>query len=182
VRSAAPTASTARTLVGIPPIATPAARVLVLGSMPGARSLALQQYYANPGNRFWRVAGALLGFRHDAPYPERTGALESAGVALWDVLGSCLRRGSLDAAIVKGSELPNDFAWFLRAHPSIEVIGLNGSAAASSFRRLVLPQVSVWCRLVDLPSTSGANAAWTLDRLSGRWSEVLAPSRKQPGP
>lgn len=161
------------TLLGLPPIADHRARVLILGSMPGAMSLQRQQYYAHPGNRFWRVAGRLLGFEPSAPYGERTERIKERGLALWDVLARCRRPGSLDASIERGSEVPNDFAAFLGEHPGIETIGLNGSAAAASFRRAVLPSLGGCYRVLDLPSTSGANAAWTWDRLIAQWAELL---------
>jgi TDG/mug DNA glycosylase family protein len=146
--------------------------------MPGVRSLELRQYYANPGNRFWRVAGRLLGFDPGASYRSRIECLTSQGLALWDVLASCRRRGSLDGAIEKGSERANDLGAFLERHPEIEVIALNGGTAARAFERLVLPRIGEQCRVVALPSTSGANAGWTLERLLARWVDVVRPSRR----
>src|SRR5688500_13438773 len=104
-RSAPPGALTVGgMLYGLPPIVASGARTLILGSMPGVRSLELRQYYGNPGNRFWRVSGHLLGFDPQASYAERIAGLARQRVALWDVLGSCRRRGSLDEAIERGSE------------------------------------------------------------------------------
>jgi hypoxanthine-DNA glycosylase len=169
-----------RKVRGLPPIVGNGARTLVLGSMPGVRSLELGQYYANPGNRFWRVAGHLLSFDPRAPYAARVEGMTREGVALWDVLASCRRRGSLDAAIEKGSERANDVAALLEAHPDIELIGLNGGTAARAFQRLVRHRLGGSCRVVALPSTSGANASWTLDRLLKRWADVVHPSRREP--
>jgi hypothetical protein len=94
-------------LRGLPPQAAPDCRVLVLGSMPGAASLAAARYYAHPRNRFWPLMGALCGFDPALDYPLRLAALQAAGVGLWDVIGTCERRGSLDADIVRGSEVAN---------------------------------------------------------------------------
>ncbi len=86
-----------------PPIAAPGARLLILGSMPGAASLAAGQYYAHPRNAFWPILAALCHFPADAPYAARVAALQAAGVAVWDVLQSCVRPGSLDTAIERSS-------------------------------------------------------------------------------
>lgn len=99
------------------PIAAPDAEILILGSMPGRASLAAGQYYAHAQNAFWRIMAELLGFDATAPYAERTQALKSARIALWDVLHSCEREGSLDTNIDRETLVANDFAAFLREHP-----------------------------------------------------------------
>src|ERR1700741_1647656 len=95
---------------GFPPIADSRARVLVLGSMPSEASLAAGEYYAFRHNQFWRIAGALCGFEPGASYARRQAGLKPARVALWDVLASCVRPGSLDADIEEDSIRVNDFA------------------------------------------------------------------------
>ncbi len=159
-----------------PPIADPGARVLILGSMPGVASLAAGRYYAHARNAFWPLLGALLGFAADAPYAERTAALRAAGIALWDVLHACTRAGSLDVAIERGSEVPNDLPGFLAAHPRITHVFFNGAAAEACFRRHVLPQLgtgAITC--VRLPSTSPANASSSFERKLAAWRAALAP-------
>jgi len=147
-------------LHGFPPIANRKARVLVLGSMPSEASLAAGQYYAYRHNQFWRITGEICGFDPGAPYARRKAALRKAGIALWDVVGSCARKGSLDSSIVEDSIRANDFAAFLRAHRTIRRICFNGRKAESSWRRHVLrklpPERRFEYRL--LPSTSPANA------------------------
>jgi hypoxanthine-DNA glycosylase len=106
-------------LRGFPPIADRRARILVLGSMPSEASLAAGEYYAFRHNQFWRICGALCGFPADAPYARRQSALKRARIALWDVVASCVRPGSLDADIDETSVRVNDFAAFLTAHPGI---------------------------------------------------------------
>src|ERR1700741_635073 len=115
-----------RPLYGFPPIARRDARVLVLGSMPSVASLAAREYYAHPRNAFWPIAGELLGFDPRGPYARRKRALTDAGIAVWDVVGSCRRKGSLDAAIDERSIRVNDFAAFLAKHPGITRIRFNG--------------------------------------------------------
>jgi hypoxanthine-DNA glycosylase len=133
---------------------------LVLGSMPSAASLAAGQYYAFRHNQFWRIAGAICGFEPDAPYVHRRAGIKRARIALWDVVGSCVRPGSLDADIVEASIRVNDFGAFLAAHPAIRRVCFNGRKAESAWRRRVLPRLSA-ARKLDyrlLPSTSPAHA------------------------
>lgn len=160
-------------LRGLPPQAAPDCRVLVLGSMPGAASLAAARYYAHPRNRFWPLMGALCGFDPALDYPLRLAALQAAGIGLWDVIGSCERRGSLDADIVRGSEVANPLADWLAARPSVCAVAFNGGKAAQAFQRHVTPTLpaTLAARLVfhALPSTSPANAAFGMERLAKSW-------------
>lgn len=153
-----------------PPIADPRATVLILGSMPGARSLAAGRYYAHPQNAFWRIVTTLLGLSPEAPYEVRTAALVAARIALWDVLATCEREGSLDTSIVPHTEVPNDFATFFRKHPDIRHVYFNGGKAEAAFRRHVRPAPPegeiVFRRL---PSTSPANASWSFERKLAAW-------------
>jgi hypoxanthine-DNA glycosylase len=145
---------------GLPPIADRYARVLILGSMPGEASLAAGEYYAFRHNQFWRIAGEIFGFEPDAPYARRKSALKKARVALWDVLESCVRPGSLDSAIRADSMRVNDFAAFLAAHRDIRRVCFNGRKAESAWRRHVAPTLPKTRRLEYrlLPSTSPAHA------------------------
>jgi hypoxanthine-DNA glycosylase len=143
-------------------------RVLVLGSMPGALSLRLQQYYAHPRNVFWRIMSELVGF--DArDYEERLDALRTAGIGLWDVLRTCDRAGSLDAAIVEGSMEPNDFDAMFARYPVIARVFFNGGKAEQVFRRMVLPGLHVPVECRRLPSTSATNARYTFSAKLRAW-------------
>ncbi len=145
---------------GLPPIADRYARVLILGSMPGEASLAAGEYYAFRHNQFWRIAGEICGFAPDAPYARRKSALKKARIALWDVLESCVRPGSLDSAIRGDSMRVNEFVAFLAAHRDIRRVCFNGRKAESAWRRHVAPTLPKTRRLEYrlLPSTSPAHA------------------------
>ena len=156
------------------PVADENARVLVLGSMPGLKSLQAGQYYAHPQNRFWPFMGQLVGAGPDLPYPERCRRLARAGIALWDVLSCCERPGSLDSAIRDDTAAANDLAGFLSTHPGVRRILFNGAKAESSFTRLVLPGLGrPDLDYRRLPSTSPANASQrAADKLTA-WREAL---------
>ena len=102
--------------VGFPPIADAAARVLVLGSLPGRKSLEMREYYAQPYNAFWRIMGELFGAGPALSYRARLVRLRAHGVAVWDVLAAGEREGSLDSAIVPASIVVNDFNAFFERH------------------------------------------------------------------
>jgi hypoxanthine-DNA glycosylase len=145
-------------LKGLAPIASADACVLVLGSMPGAASLQAGQYYAHGQNRFWPFMGILVGAEPSLPYAQRLQRLESAGIAVWDVIANCRREGSLDTAI--RDETANDFGLFLAQHTGIATVLFNGAKAEATFARHVLPTLArTGLRRQRLPSTSPANAS-----------------------
>lgn len=159
-----------------PPIADAHARILILGSLPGQVSLQRQQYYAHPHNVFWKIMGRLFGAGPVLPYEERMQHLVQNGIALWDVCAAAQRPGSLDAAIVHASVVPNDFASFIESHPDIGLICFNGAKAADLYRRLVLPGLPATLRAIrteTLPSTSPAHAAMPFEEKLARWAAVL---------
>ena len=155
-------------LQGLAPVAGRDARVLVLGSFPGAASLAAQQYYGHPRNHFWPILGALWGIDLPAlPYRRRIAALKREGLALWDVYAACRREGSLDSAIEDAE--PNDLAGLVVRLPSLRAIAHNGGESARAMRitgALGLP-------VVRLPSTSPANASWSFERKLAAWRAVF---------
>lgn len=157
-----------------PPIADAGARILILGSIPGAASLKAQQYYAHPRNQFWPILGNLLGFDPLTGYSTKSQALRDAGIALWDVVKSCHRPGSLDSNIAKHTVIPNDFAGFLQTHSGITSVFFNGATAEQTFHRLVLSDLDATrLRLQRLPSTSPAHAGMNLQRKLEVWREIL---------
>jgi len=159
---------------GFPPIENPSARILILGSMPGAASLRAGQYYAHPQNLFWRILGEILGGANGASYAERLGMLKANGIALWDVLASCVREGSLDADIDSASLQPNDFATFFTTHGRIETVLFNGAKAEACYRKHVAPSLEMReIRYLRLPSTSPANASIPYAQKSAAWRAAL---------
>ena len=159
---------------GFAPVENADASVLILGSMPGTASLKADQYYAHPRNAFWPIMCALLKLDPQAPYAARTGALKAAGIALWDVLHSCIRDGSLDAAIDPDSEIVNDFSGFLLTHPKIHRIYFNGSKAEASFQRHAVAGLGAGTpTLLRLPSTSPANATYHFEQKLTAWRVIL---------
>ena len=157
---------------GFPPVAGADARSLVLGSLPGARSIAEQQYYAHPQNAFWRIMRELFGIEGD--YETRCVQLNANGIALWDVLHSSVRPGSMDADIRMGSAAVNDFAAFFSAHPDIRTVAFNGKKAEQLFTRFVEPEVRITgVRRVALPSTSPAYASMPFSGKLKLWRDAL---------
>jgi double-stranded uracil-DNA glycosylase len=166
--------TSAPALLGLPPILPVSARLLIVGSMPGAESLRLQQYYAHPRNAFWPIICDWLGVSLEAAYSDRCQALSEAGIALWDVLASCHRAGSLDSAIDLATAQPNDFQSLFAAHPQLQKVCCNGATAYRLFVRQVLPTLSTKPVCVQLPSTSPANAGVTGSEKRERWGDGLA--------
>jgi len=158
-----------------PPVANKNARILILGSMPGERSIAEQQYYAHPQNLFWIFMDELLGIDRTQPYTKRLQQLKQHHVALWDVMRQCYRLGSLDNDI--RNEVANDFVSFLRDHLQIQRIGFNGRKAHDVFMRQVahVHPVSVeGIELILLPSTSPAHAGKSKALKKREWRDFLS--------
>lgn len=160
---------------GFAPIAAPDATVLILGSLPSQLSLKKQEYYGNPQNAFWRVMGELFGAGPEASYAMRSRTLRQNGIAVWDVLRSSVRPGSMDTAIDWSTANPNDFPAFFAAHPDIELVCFNGKKAQELYERLVASQISGKIGKLEyklMPSTSPAYASMSIDEKVRQWSLV----------
>lgn len=157
---------------GFAPVARADARLLILGSLPGDKSIAEQEYYAHPRNAFWPIMASVLDI--DGSYAERCHGLKQNRVALWDVLCESVRPGSLDARIRIDTAVANDFGRFLADHRNIDRIGFNGRKAADLFRRFVAPGLPPDRYLIEvLPSTSPAYAGMRFDEKCAIWREFL---------
>jgi double-stranded uracil-DNA glycosylase len=157
------------------PIARRDASTLILGTLPGRRSLQMQQYYAHPQNAFWKLIGAIFAADGNLPYARRVKILTRHRIALWDVLAAAERPGSLDSSIVHASAQANDFEEFFRAHPQIRRVFFNGRKAEELYRRFVLPKLGsefAAIRYECLPSTSAAHAGMTIAKKLEQWSRI----------
>jgi len=155
------------------PVSSVDAHVLILGSMPGRRSLEQNQYYAHPSNAFWKIMGALVGAYPGIPYQNRLAILRTAGIALWDVLDSCVRETSMDSDIRQ--ESANDFSAFFALHPHITQVFFNGNKAEHCFRKFVLDkQILPPLKLHRLPSTSPAHAGLRYADKLQAWHAVIS--------
>ena len=153
---------------GFPPVFDEKSKILILGSMPSVKSREVSFYYGHPQNRFWRVLSAVLGEEIPPDIPAKREILLRRGVALWDVIAECDITGSSDSSI--RNVVPNDLSLIISA-AHISAIFTNGSAATSIYKKYQLPQTGI--PSVPLPSTSPANAAWSLDRLIKAWSVIV---------
>jgi len=152
-----------KTAPGLAPVTGKNPEILILGSFPGSISLAKGEYYGNPRNQFWQILEQLFGIDAALPYAARVALLVEHRIALWDVLCTCSREGSMDAAIRDATA--NDIRGFVAAHPAIRCIVLNGSTAGRYFKRFD-PGLSG----VVLPSTSPAYAGMPFAEKVRRWT------------
>lgn len=140
--------------VGFPAVADERARVFILGSLPGDRSIARQQYYGHPTNHFWRLVGALIQESLPGlPYEERLRRLLAHGIGLWDVFHAAHRQASGDSAIREGRH--NALEELAAQYPNLRAIAFNGGTAAREGRRYFADGGPL--TLIDLPSSSAAN-------------------------
>ncbi|MBB4801840.1 hypoxanthine-DNA glycosylase [Flavobacterium nitrogenifigens] len=150
------------------PISSPNSKILILGTMPGTKSLELNQYYGHNQNNFWKFMFKILQKEFSENYEERKNLLIKNNIALWDVLQFCDRVGSLDSAIK--NEIANDFENFLELHPQITAIFFNGQKAASFFKKYV--HLNKDYQTFTLPSTSPANASKPFQSKLDQWKLI----------
>lgn len=151
----------------IPPVYDADSSILILGSFPSVKSRETAFFYGHGQNRFWRVVAAVLGEKVPESVDEKKEMLLRNGIAVWDVIRSCEISGSADSSI--RNVVPNDVGLILRVS-RISRIFTNGKKADELYRKYLEAETGV--KAVCLPSTSPANAAWTLDRLTERWSVI----------
>ena len=152
-----------------PPIANSDARILILGTMPGEKSLRLNQYYGHAGNHFWKLMFSIYDQPFTADYEARRNILLTNRIALWDVLKACEREGSADSAIIE--EESNDFESFFSRHRHIKQIAFNGKEAYRYFQ--LFCQIKPVVDMVILPSTSSANTWKTFEEKLGEWKQIV---------
>lgn len=159
---------------GLNPIIGDNAKILILGSLPGDESIRKQEYYGNPNNMFWNVIGNIIGEKAPEEYCQKIEYLKRHGIALWDVLNSATREGSLDSNIK--NEKFNNIAKLVSENPSINVIVTNGGKAEKLFKKYVQYNQSLTNKkFYFCKSTSAMSrcAGWNLERLICHWREIL---------
>ena len=164
-----------QSLISLAPVAASDAKILILGSMPGEKSLAQQQYYAHPRNAFWKIIATLFGFNPNLGYADKLLALQQHRLALWDVIESCERKGSLDSQINNASIISNNFAYFFSQHPQIKHIFCNGSCAYQEYQKRVIPHLAKSLQSLPctrLPSTSPAMASLSFEQKLLAWTAI----------
>lgn len=146
--------------------------ILILGSMPGVKSLQEQQYYAHPQNRFWKVMGHICQTQNlpELNYSEKLEILLNNNIALWDTIKSCKRDGSLDSNILNIT--PNNIKGLLKKYPNIKTICLNGAKSYTTFKKY-FPDLLDKYDCYKMPSTSPANAKCNLNKLVEEWELIL---------
>ena len=135
-----------------PPIVSEDSEILILGSVPGIKSLEMKEYYAHPQNKFWRILFALFQEDFTADYAEKMELLKKNKIAVWDVIDSCERKGSLDTEIK--NEAHHDIFQLLQDFPSIKVIFCNGQKSFKTLRKILPDDLKI--PILVLPSTSPA--------------------------
>lgn len=155
-------------LIGLDPIVGVEPHILILGSMPSATSLEKQEYYGFKHNRFWKIMAHYYQ-QELLTYSEKCNLIQNHHIALWDVIGSCEREGSLDTAIRK--EKVNDLVTFLKDHPSIQLVICNGTKSAQLYEKHFANKILI--PYVKLPSTSNANRTISEKELYEKWFLAL---------
>lgn len=150
-----------------PPIVDDESRILILGSMPGAKSLQMQQYYAFPQNQFWRIMFHLFNKEFSDDYETRINLLRQNKIALWDVIESCERKGSLDTEIK--DEIDNNIPDLIENHPNIKTIFCNGQKSYKNLLKILGKDFKI--PIVVLPSTSPLHTVKFAEKLE-RWKVI----------
>ena len=152
-----------------PPIIDKESKILILGSIPGVKSLEMQQYYAHPQNKFWKIIFELFNEKFTKDYDERIKILEKHHIALWDVIDTCERIGSLDSEI--RNEEANKIEELLQNFPNIKAIFCNGQKSHKNLQKILGKKFRM--PIIVLPSTSPAYAGLSyFDKLKS-WYIIL---------
>lgn len=151
-----------------PPIINNESKILILGSIPGVKSLEMQQYYAHPQNKFWKIIFELFNEKFTKDYDERIKILEKHHIALWDVIDTCERIGSLDSEI--RNEEANKIEELLQNFPNIKAIFCNGQKSYKNLQKILGKKFRM--PIIVLPSTSPAYAGLKYEEKLLSWQEI----------
>lgn len=149
-------------------IANAETTILILGTMPGDKSLELSEYYAHPRNRFWKIISTITNNKLPVTYPEKIALLLNSKIGLWDVLHSASRQGSLDIAIMNA--VPNDLEDFISKHNHLKVIGFNGTKSEEYYNKYFKRIKGI--EYFSLPSSSPANTSRKFDEICKIWAKL----------
>ncbi|WP_404451581.1 DNA-deoxyinosine glycosylase [Virgibacillus necropolis] len=160
-------------IIGLAPIIPTNPKILIVGSMPSVISLRNQEYYGNPRNHFWDILFELFSQNPLTDYQAKINFIKQNHLALWDVIGSCYRQGSLDAKITE--EEPNDIVGLLEKHPTIRLIACNGTKSFQTLRKNVDLTMMADIAVIKLPSTSPIPGRYTksFQGKVSEWRQVL---------
>ncbi len=152
------------------PISNAETTILVLGTLPGDKSLELSEYYGHPRNRFWKIISTITDNDLPLTYADKKTLLLKTKIGIWDVAHKANRKGSLDSAI-EGEE-PNDLDSFIARHKHLKVIGFNGKTSQALFDKYFDRKNDI--KYISLPSSSPANAGINFDSICEKWRQLLA--------
>jgi len=152
------------------PISNADTSILILGTLPGDKSLELGEYYGHSRNRFWRIIATITGNDLPLTYTDKKALLLKSNIGVWDVAHTANRKGSLDSAIK--AEAPNDIDSFIASHKKLKVIGFNGAKSQALFDKYFDRKDGIRC--IPLPSSSPANAGIDFDSICKIWRQILS--------
>ncbi len=152
------------------PISNSETEILILGTIPGDKSLELGEYYGHPRNRFWKIISTITENEMPLAYDDKKELLLQSNIGVWDVAHNAVRPGSLDSDI--RNEQPNDLDSFIESHPKLKVIAFNGAKAQAIFDKYFERKSGI--RYVALPSSSPANAAIGFEKICEKWQQLIA--------
>jgi hypoxanthine-DNA glycosylase len=151
------------------PISSPDTKILILGTMPGDKSIALGEYYGHPRNRFWQMISNITNNPLPQDYIQKKALLLRTKIGIWDVVHTAIRKGSLDSAIT--GEEPNDLDSFISKHEKLRVIAFNGAKAKALFDKYFTKHDTI--KYLSLPSTSPANTGISFQEICNEWMQIL---------
>lgn len=151
------------------PISNADTTILILGTMPGDKSLALGEYYGHSRNKFWKIISTITGNDLPLTYADKKALLLKTRIGIWDVAHKVNRKGSLDNAIE--NEEPNDLDNFIAKHKNLKVIGFNGTKSQAIYDKYFDRETGI--KYILLPSTSPANTGIDFENICKRWRKIL---------
>ena len=151
------------------PISDSDTTILILGTMPGDKSLQLGEYYGHSKNKFWKIISTITKQEFPTTYSDKKDLILKSRIGIWDVAHKANRKGSLDSAIE--DEEPNDLNLFISRHSNLKVIGFNGLKSEAFYDKYFERKNDL--KYISLPSTSPANTRINFDRLSTKWEQIF---------